>query len=85
MPENQIEIVVVVNGQLVPVKANGNAPLHTVVQHALNNSGNSGQPLQNWELRDDSGQVLDLNRKVEDYNIAGGAKLFLNLKAGIGG
>lgn len=85
MPDNQLEIIVVVNGQPVTLKANRNAPLHTVVQHALGDSGNSGQPLQNWELRDPGGQVLDLNRKVEDYGIADGTKLFLNLKAGVGG
>lgn len=80
-----IIISVIVNGQPVDVEANVKAPLIPVVEHALNQSGNSGQPLENWELRDASGQVLDLNRKVEDYGFTNGVKLFLNLKAGVGG
>jgi hypothetical protein len=82
---NQIDINVVVNGQPVTVRANLNAPLQTVVLKALHDSGNSGQPLDNWELRDAAGQVLDLTRKVEDYVITSGATLFVNLKAGVGG
>lgn len=82
---NQIDVNVVVNGQSVTVRANLNAPLQTVVLKALHDSGNSGQPLDNWELRDAAGQVLDLTRKVEDYGITPGATLFLNLKAGVGG
>jgi hypothetical protein len=82
---NQIDVNVVVNGQPVTVRVNLNAPLQTVVLKALHDSGNSGQPLDNWELRDAAGQVLDLTRKVEDYGITPGATLFLNLKAGVGG
>jgi len=86
MPQrNQIDLNVVVNGQPTLVKANTEAPLSTVVEHALQQSGNSGQPISNWELRDGSGQILDLSRKVESYNLQSGATLFLNLKAGIGG
>ena len=82
---NQIDLKVVVNGQPVVVKANVEAPVNTLIEHALTQSGNSGQPITNWELRDASGQVLDPNRKIEDYNLQSGATLFLNLKAGIGG
>jgi hypothetical protein len=82
---NQIELIVVVNGQPVPVNANSNAPLRTVINHALQASGNTGQPIENWELREAGGQVLDPNRKAEEYGLASGATLFLNLKAGVGG
>jgi hypothetical protein len=82
---NQIELNVVVNGQPVLVKANVEAPVSTLIEHALQQSGNSGQPIGNWELRDASGQILDPTRKIEDYNLQSGATLFLNLKAGIGG
>jgi len=85
MSHNKIMISVIVNGQPVEVAANLEAPLTSVVEHALKQSGNSGQPLENWELRDAAGQVLDLARKVEDYGFTNGTKLFLNLKAGVGG
>ncbi len=44
---NEIELKVVVNGQPVVVKANVEAPLSTLIEHALNQSGNSGQPIGN--------------------------------------
>ena len=83
--DNRILLNVVVNGKSVPVEENVHEPLHTLMTHALNDSGNSGQSLENWELRDAGGSILDSNRKISDLNIAPGTNLFLNLKAGIGG
>ncbi len=86
MPQkHQIDLNVIVNGQPTPVKANVEEPIKTLIERALQESGNSGQPIANWELRDASGQVLDPNRKIEEFNLQPGATLFLNLKAGIGG
>lgn len=85
MNKNKITLTVVVNGQPTSVEANVNAPVHTVIPEALRETGNTGQPQENWELRDEAGQVLDLKRKIEDFNFSGGVKLFLSLKAGIGG
>ena len=81
----KLSVSVIVNGQPVEVDVNLNAPLKVVAEHALNQSGNSGQPLENWEMRDAEGQILDLSRKAEDYGLTQGTKLFLNLKAGVGG
>ena len=85
MNEQKLSIIVVVNGQPVTVEGNVNAPLIPLIQHALNESGNSGQPAENWELRDAAGNVLDPARKLGDTGVVGGATLFLNLKAGVGG
>jgi Protein of Unknown function (DUF2604) len=82
---NEIDLNIVVNGQPVTVKGNLHAPLHTAIQHALEQSGNSGQPVENWQLRDAGGQILDPARKIEDFHFAPGATLFLNLTAGVGG
>lgn len=82
---NEAGIEIVVNGQPVSVTANRNAPLRTVVPEALKLSNNQGQPPENWELRDASGQLLDLGRKIEDFGFAEDVKLFLSLKAGVGG
>jgi hypothetical protein len=81
----KIELIVVVNGQPTDVVANEEAPLLTVVAKALEQTGNTGQPPENWELRNASGVELDVNQKVEDYNFAPRTQLFLNLKAGVGG
>lgn len=85
MPPNTIEIVVVVNGQQAPISANANAPLHTIIEKALHDTGNTGQGPENWELRDSNGTLLDVNAKIESFHFAPGVRLFLNLKAGIGG
>lgn len=85
MSEHEIHITVVVNGQPVSEHVNVKTALREVVKRALDKSGNSGQPIDNWELRDAAGQVLDLSKTVAHYGIVSGAKLFLNLKAGVGG
>jgi hypothetical protein len=82
---NEIDLAVVVNGQPVQVKENIQAPLRTLMEHALQKSGNLGQSIENWELRDASGQILDPARKIGEFNFAAGTRLFLNLKAGVGG
>ncbi len=82
---NQLELAVVVNGQPTLVQANLNAPLHTVIPRALEQTGNAGQPPENWELRDAAGALLDLDRKIGDFNFPPDVLLFLNLKAGVGG
>lgn len=86
MPQsNQIAIEVIVNGQPTVVEANVHAPLMTIIPKALDQTGNTGQPPENWELRDSNGQLLDVSRKIESFGFAPGVRLFLNLKAGVGG
>ena len=85
MSKERIEITIVVNGQPVQEKAGVDEQVDEVVARALKESGNSGQPVDSWELRDESGHVIDLGRKFRDLDIKEGAKLFLNLKAGVGG
>ncbi len=81
----ETSITVVVNGQPTVVDAFGDALLGTIVPDALRQTENSGQPPENWELRDADGTLLDLNKKIEDYGFPPKARLFLNLKAGVGG
>ena len=78
-------ITVVVNGNPTEVIANLNSPLRTLVNKALDQTGNSGQPPENWELRNAQGAVLDLEKKIGDYHFPADVKLFLSLKAGVGG
>lgn len=78
-------LTIVVNGQPVEVEANENAPLQSVVGKALEKSGNVGQPAENWELKDAAGALLDLRKKIGEYNFADDVKLFLSLKAGVAG
>ena len=81
----KISITVVVNGQPTVVDAIGDAPLSAIIPDALRQTENSGQPPENWELRDADGTLLDLDKKIEDYGFPPKVRLFLNLKAGVGG
>lgn len=81
----KIQLVVVVNGVETLVEAAPNAPLRTVAQHALNASGNQGRPLSDWELKDETGQLLDLERAVNSFNFAASAVLYLTLSVGVNG
>ena len=85
MDDKRIELIIVVNGQPVPEKASLDEQVGEIVARALKESGNSGQPIGSWELRDDSGQIVDMGRKIGDLGFKEGEKLFLNLKAGVGG
>lgn len=83
--KNELEIAVVVNGQPTLVKGNVNAPLHTLIPKALEATGNVGQPPENWELRDQDGKLLDTSKKIGTFDFPADVRLFLNLKAGVGG
>jgi hypothetical protein len=79
---SKIEITVVVNGQPTQVSAPPDASVQSLFEPALTQTGNAGQPVGNWELRDQAGNPVEPPKKVGDY---AGKTLFLNLKAGIGG
>ncbi|WP_051772754.1 DUF2604 domain-containing protein [Saccharothrix sp. NRRL B-16314] len=84
MPD-KVELQVVVNGTPTAVEANPNAPLRSIIGRALAQTDNSGQPVENWELRDNAGGVLDLDAKIGSFGFGAGTRLFLNLRAGVGG
>ena len=81
----KITITVVVNGQPTVVDAIEDDSLSTIIPDALRQTENSGQPPENWELRDSDGTLLDLDKKIGDYGFPEKTRLFLNLKAGVGG
>ena len=83
--QKKFDITVVVNGQPTEVNEFGDAPLGSIIPDALSQTGNSGQPPKNWELRDADGNLLDLHKTIEDYGFPEKVRLFLNLKAGVGG
>ena len=81
----KISITVVVNGKPTDVDAFDNEPLGSIIPDALQQTGNTGQPPENWELRDSDGTLLDPDKRIEDYGFSDKVRLFLNLKAGVGG
>jgi Protein of Unknown function (DUF2604) len=85
MAEHKASLTLVVSGQATVVETNVNAPLAEVIHKALQQTDNEGQPPANWELRDEAGNVLDPHTKVADLHLTPTSKLFLSLRAGIGG
>lgn len=86
MADKKITLEVVVNGSPTPVEANVNQPLRGIKEKALDKSGNSaGQPPENWEFRDAPGAVIDESRKIGELGLTEGSRVFLNLRAGVGG
>jgi len=79
------ELVIVVNGEPVHIEANLNEELVAVVAQALAKSQNTGQPPENWELKNASGNLIDQHQKVGALGLPPGTKLFLSPKAGVGG
>ncbi len=83
--DNKIELTVVVNGTDVKVELNSDTPLRDLVIMALNKSGNTGQPVENWILKDIKGNPIDVSKTAADLHFNEHTVLFLSLKAGIGG
>lgn len=83
--DHKIDLVVLVSGVEVKVKAQHDELLRKVAERALKKSENVGQPLENWDLRNEAGEILDLDRTVSSYHLKDGALLSLTLKAGIAG
>jgi hypothetical protein len=81
----KVTFTIVVNGTPTEVEQNANSPLKAVIERALSNTQNLGQPPENWELRGDDGALLDPDRKIGSYEFRGAVTLFLSLKAGVGG
>lgn len=81
----RVEFTVVVSGTPVTFKENADKPLNSVIDRALKKTGNVGQPADSWELRDEQGVFLDPSRTIESYGFGKAVKLFLTLKAGVGG
>lgn len=82
---NQVDLTVVVSGAPERLRVNVHQTLEHVVHDALQQSGNVGQPPADWELRTDSGALLQQSLTVASAGLHEGQTLFLNPRAGAGG
>jgi hypothetical protein len=58
--------------------------LATAVQQALNQTGNSGRPLDQWLVK--LGIInLEISKNIDSFQFPADAKLFVSLKSGAGG
>lgn len=82
----KIRLIFVVNGEEIPLEVPLTEPLHSAVAKALAVSHNTGRPPSEWELRYESGEIInDQSRPVGDYGFVDGAHLYLTLRVGAGG
>lgn len=83
--DHRVRLIFIINGQDFPVEVNIEAPLREAVQRVLTESGNTGRPPDEWEVRDTSGILLEKNRSIKDLGLREGTRLFLSLRVGAGG
>jgi hypothetical protein len=84
--DNFIPLIFVVNGEEVELnRLNVHEPLDAARSKALAQSGNTGRPHKEWEIRTESGMVLDPTMKLENLGLQPGTRLYLSLAVGAGG
>jgi hypothetical protein len=79
-----IVLVFIVNTTPTKVKVVVDEPLKVAAKRALEQTHNTGRPLDDYELKLGD-KVLDMNKSAKDYHLKEGTELFLSLKAGTGG
>lgn len=80
-----IKIHWIINGSPTAIKANLKKKLGEVAKEALEQSGNMGRPFEDWQCRDSNGVLLEMNRKLSDFDFQPAVRLFLSLAVGVGG
>lgn len=84
-PDKKFDLTVVVSGQAAQVTVNHNQTVRHLVEKALRESGNQGQAADQWELRTESGTLIEQSLQVDEAGLHEGITLFLNPKTGAGG
>jgi len=83
---HEIALVFIINGQDFRIEIDLEARLIGAVELALAESGNTGRrDPREWEVRDSSGVLLEVDRTIAHLGLKNGARLFLSLKVGAGG
>jgi hypothetical protein len=82
--EKKITITFVIQGRSFPIEVNINQNIQGAVKKALKAAGQQGS-LNGWELRFESGQIIDMNQSFINAGITEEMKLFLSKGAGRGG
>ncbi|WP_246174189.1 DUF2604 domain-containing protein [Bradyrhizobium paxllaeri] len=54
-------------------------------QKALEETNNLAQPPENWEIKNEAGELLDPDKKLGEFGFGKQVTLFLSLKAGVAG
>ena len=82
--KNKLDLVVVVSGDDVEITVNPHQQVTDLVEEALRESGNKGQPPEEWVLKAGT-TVISANQTISAAGITEQTKLYLNPKRGEGG
>lgn len=82
--EKKIDITFVIQGKEFTIEVNINQSIKAGVHKALEQAGQSGSHKE-WELRTESGELINMDSSWKDQNITSPTKLFLSKGAGRGG
>ena len=80
--------IFIIDGEEFLVSINEGAALSAARERALKVSHNTGRTAAEWEIREETGTLLDPTRTIKDYQFSdndGYVRLFLSLRAGVGG
>jgi hypothetical protein len=81
----KVILIFIINGEDVPVEMSMEDILARARNKALGDSHNTGQPPDEWEIRNEKGHFLDSQSTIGSHALKNGSKLFLTLKVGLGG
>ncbi|MDI3566664.1 DUF2604 domain-containing protein [Bradyrhizobium sp. Arg816] len=82
---NKLHVIFVINGDPTPVEGKPAEQLVKLLEKALKESENTGQPVDSWQVTDEPGNVLDVSKTLAELGIKDGATLLASLKAGAAG
>lgn len=81
----KIGITFVIGGEPTEVRAKPDEQLLSLLEKALKQSENTGQPADAWQVTDEPGNPLDVTKTLLELGIQDGAVLLASLKAGAAG
>lgn len=81
----RMTIVFIINGEDVAVQMTPKQKLHVGRDKALQDSGNTGRPADEWEIRTEAGIVLPPDATVESSGLVNGSRVLLSLRVAAGG
>jgi hypothetical protein len=78
-------IIFIIDGEDVLVEVDNNEHLYIARHKALIDSLNWSRPANDWDIRSESGVLLDPGSTVDGPEFANNVRLFLTLQVGVGG
>jgi Protein of Unknown function (DUF2604) len=79
-----IILIIIVNGTPANVELPEHDTLMVAAEIALQITHNTGRPITDWEMKKDN-KILPLTDRIDHLKLKNEDKLFLSLKAGVGG